>query len=171
MLKIAAALALCATPVMAEGWQVMYLADSGGSRPMQVGPNDGGIPFPYVENDRGERLLLQCRWTGDAMVGHDWTLKFYPGQTPTVLPKDATGNRFNVAFDGDPTAAFDLGDFTYVQEAFWAPVPADVVAGIIRGSVVALEMPGAYALDGKPYLTEFTLAGSERSIDEACPAL
>jgi hypothetical protein len=146
----------------------MYLADSGGSRPMQVGPNDGGIPFAYVDSARGERLFLDCRGTGSAELGYEWTLKVYPGREPTFLPKESTGNRFIVTFDDDPTR-HDVGGFTYVQESFWADVPAVVATEIKQRGVIRLEVPGAYVDSGETYRTEFTLADSNSAIDKACP--
>lgn len=163
-------LAAAPAQLLAEGWQIMYLADSGGSRPMQVGPDDGGIPFAYVDNDRGERLTLACRWTGSADLGHDWTLEVFPGPEPTFLPKDAEGTLFLVTFDSD-TRAYELGDFSYVQQTFRAPVPVDIAVEIMQRKVIRLEIPGAYVVGGEAYRTEFTLAGSADVIDYACPAV
>ena len=166
MLKRAAALALCATPALAEGWQIMYLADSGGSRPMQVGPNEGGLPFPYVDNDRGERLMIDCRNGDDGT--YDWTLQFFPGREPTVLPKAAKDNRFIIAFDTD-VAEYDLGPFTYVQEYFWADVPDSLASEVMARGVIRLELPAAYTMTDQPYRTEFALTGSAAAIDRSCP--
>jgi hypothetical protein len=175
MLKLAVSLALCATSATADGWQVMYLTDSGGSRPMQVDPADLGSAesvtiVAYVDNDRGERLFLHCRWTGGAAWDYDWMLRIFPGREPTFLPNDSKGNRLNVSFDGDATV-HDLGDFTFVQEAFWAPVPKVIATEIIERGVIRLEMPGVYVRGGKTYRTEFTLAGSESAVGNACPSL
>jgi hypothetical protein len=163
---------LAAAPsiAFAEGWKVMYLADSGGSRPMQVGPEEGGIPFAYVDNDKGERLFLECRWTGSANLGYAWTLKISPGREPTFLPVEAEGNRFVVTFDDDPTP-YDLGGFTFVQEAFWAEVPATLATEIKARGTIRLEMPGTYAKGGVAYRTEFTLSGSGATLRRSCPVL
>ncbi|TAG31705.1 MAG: hypothetical protein EAZ40_00305 [Rhodobacterales bacterium] len=163
---------LAAAPTMgvAEGWKVMYLADSGGSRPMQVGPDEGGIPFAYVDNAKGERLTIGCRWTGNADLGYEWSLKIHPGQEPTFLPVEPEGNRIIVTFDDDP-AGQDLGGFTFVQEAFWADVPASLAAEIKARGVIRLEMPGPYVEGGKAYRTDFTLSGSGAALRRSCPVL
>ncbi len=155
---------------LAEGWKMMYLADSGGSRPVQVGPDAGGIPFAYVDSARGERLFLQCRWTGNAALGYEWTLKINPGPEPTFLPVEAQGNRFIVTFDDDPTE-HDLGGFSFVQGAFWADVPAVIATEIRQRGTIRLEMPGTYVEGGETYRTEFTLSGSGAAIRRSCPVL
>jgi hypothetical protein len=153
--------ALATTPVsaIAEGWQVLYLADSGGSRPMQVGPNEGGIAFAYVDSGGGERLFLDCR-TNDSGF-YDWTLKFNPGENPAFRPVDADGTRLFARFDEDP-AQIDLGLFSFVQGAYWAPVPADIALRVIRQEVIRIT-------DGGSAVVEFSLAGSSDAIDRACP--
>ncbi|NJS38184.1 MAG: hypothetical protein HC783_03295 [Rhodobacteraceae bacterium] len=163
-------LAAAPSVALAEGWKVMYLADSGGSRPMQVGPDDGGIPFAYVDNARDERLFLECRWIGSADVGYAWTLKINPGPEPTFLPLDAEGNRFVVTFDTDPKE-HDLGGFTFVQGAFWADVPATLGTEIKERETIRLEMPGTYIEGGETYRTEFTLSGSGAALRRSCPVL
>lgn len=170
MLKLVAALALCTTSAAAEGWQVMYLASSGGSRPMQVGPNDGGIPFAYVDNERGERLLVECRSFGGAASDYDWTMKLFPGQSPTFQPKAAQDNSFLVTFD-DLKTEYAMADFTFVQEAFWGPTTDIMVEDIRTRRVIHLEMPGAFVEGGTTYRTEFTLAGSTAALNTACPPL
>jgi hypothetical protein len=172
---LALCLACLASPVAAEQWQVMFLADSGGSRPMQVDPADLGSVESvwmeaYVDNDKGERLFLDCRWTGGAASDYDWTLRLFPGRDPTFLPKDSKDNQFIVTFDGDDTE-HKLGDFTFVQEAFWAPVPDVIATEIITRRVIRLEMPGTYVEGGERYRTEFSLVGSGAAIDKACPPL
>jgi hypothetical protein len=170
LLRFILALACFATPGAAEGWKVMYLADSGGSRPMQVGPNDGGTPFAYVENEKGERLFLDCRWSGGAASDYDWTLKLYPGQPPNFLPKAAQDNQFLVTFDGVDTT-YGIADFTFVQEAFWGPTTDIMVDDIRTRSLLRLEMPAAFVEGGTTYRTEFTLSGSKAAINKACPPL
>jgi hypothetical protein len=75
-----------------------------------------------------------------------------------------------VTFDGDDTE-HKLGDFTFVQEAFWAPVPDVIATEIITRRVIRLEMPGTYVEGGERYRTEFSLVGSGAAIDKACPPL
>jgi hypothetical protein len=162
---ITTAFLLLASPAAAEGWEVMFLTD-GGSRPMQVGPNEGGSPLAYVENRKGERLFLECRSTKAGV--DEWTLRFYPGPEPTVLPGESKGTRFVVSFDDEATD-YHLGPFTYVQEAFWAVVPEDIAYGIIANAVVHVEIPGAYVRGSESYSTEFSLSGSEAAIDRSCP--
>jgi hypothetical protein len=175
MRLLAATLICLAVPAWAEGWEMMFLTGSGGSRPMQVDPADLGSAesvtiMAYVDNDRGERLFLDCRWTGGAAWDYDWTLKLFPGQEPTFLPKESQGNRFIVTFDGDDID-HDLGEFSFVQEAFRAPVPEVIATEIMQRGVIRLEMPGAYVRGGETYRTEFTLVGSAAAIDKACPPL
>lgn len=170
MLKLAAALALCATSAAAEGWQVMYLAGSGGSRPMQVGPNEGGIPFAYVDNAKGERLFLECHETGSTTRDYTWTIRIYPGTEPNFLPKDSQGNQFTFTFDGT-NANYGIGNFTFVQDAFWADINEYLAADIRTHSMIRLEMPGQFVEGGKTYRTEFTLAGSTAALNTACPPL
>lgn len=161
-------IALLASPAAAEGWQVMYLASGGGSRPVQVGPGEGGIPFPHVDNDRGERLILGCPSGGDP--GQVWTLAFHPGQDPTVLPKDAEGTRIIVTFEGNP-ATHDIGRFTFVQGAFRGHLDAIVATDIRQAGGIRLDIPGEDVRGGMAYRTEFTLAGARAAIDTACPPL
>ncbi len=170
MWKLVAALALGATSAAAEGWQLMYLADSGGSRPVQVGPNDGGIPFPYVDNEKGERLVVDCRWSGGAASDYDWMLRLYPGQTPSFLPRASENNQFLVTFDEEATA-YRVANFTFVQGAFWGPTTDIMVDDIRTRGVIRLEMPGEFVEGGETYRTDFTLSGSQAAINNACPPL
>ena len=152
-------LSATATLALAEGWEVMYLAASGGSRPMHVGPNDGGTPFAYVDSARGERLFLDCRTNDNGF--YDWTLKLHPGDASVLRPFDSDGTRLFAGFDDDPTQ-IDLGLFNFVQEAFWAAIPEDVAMQIMERSLIRIS-------DGGSAVAEFTLRGSSEAIDRACP--
>jgi hypothetical protein len=159
MLRLALILSCLAAPAAAEKWEVMYLTHSGGTRPMQVDPADLGDVDSvwmqaYVDNDRGERLFLDCRWKGGAASDLEWTLRLFP----------------IVTFDG-VEGTNDIGDFTFVQEGFWARVPDILATDIRQGRAIRLEMPAAYVVGGETYRTEFTLAGSNAALDKACPPL
>jgi hypothetical protein len=160
MRLLAPLLVLLACPAAAEEWQIMYLADSGGSRPMQVGPGEGGVPVAYVDSGQGERLFLECRQTGTG--GKGWTLKLYPGDPPSIAPQGEDGEtRLFAGFDGNP-AQIDLGPFAYVQQAFWADVAEEVARQVMAGDRITISASDGSAIN-------FSLAGALAAITTACP--
>jgi hypothetical protein len=147
---LAAALALLATPALAEGWQVQYLAGSGGSRPMVVDKSEAESAEAFVENERGERLILSCRGGSE---GPGFFLSLYT-PAPIPVPSDYAddGVELSASFGADP-AQNDLGLFQAAQERYFAPLSIETFDRMMAAPTIRLYATVA------DYAAEFPLQG------------
>jgi hypothetical protein len=161
---LAVALALLACPASAKGWQVEYLAGPDDS-PSDgvVRPDEAAFARAYVDNAKGERLVLDCDGAG---VGATYVLRLFLPRSATIPPPDdaEAGTAFVAYFGSDPEN-YDLGllaDLDNPPKVYFATMSAENLDRFRSEDRVRLAAKGLFA-------AEFTLAGSAVAIAKACP--
>ncbi|MDO5642744.1 MAG: hypothetical protein Q4G26_10225 [Paracoccus sp. (in: a-proteobacteria)] len=140
----------------AEGWQNLYMADTGGSRMMQTDdPAQADEILAAVDSADGARLIVTC----PAQDGQIWV---QIGQLESTDGPDYLDGDSVVSFSVDGAAPVAAEPRGFMQSAYHATVPEALIASLKAGKLLVMRYgPGADAQK------EFSLSGSARALDAA----
>lgn len=129
---LAALLAVMGTAAVAEGWQLQYFADSGGSRPVVVERSDAEFSEAYLRDSVGNGLYLSC-WTDE---GGNRTIR-YSAAGEAAFGSTITA-RLGLA-DGD---SIDLNEMPYAGGSYFTALGPDSVERLQNSAGVILSVMG-----------------------------
>lgn len=129
-------------------WGNLYLANTGGSRMMQVDPSDAQLVTAFVDGSSGHRLSISCGPNGSFLnLGR-------VGQGDPFMGSEET---ITAIFDGN--TAVRIGRFSYAGGNYQSQLQPQTLAKITTHGTVLLISENAAFSD------TFTLTGSAHSIE------
>lgn len=143
-------------PALAEGWQNLYMADTGGSRMMQTdNPAEADEILAAVDAADGARLIVTC----PAQDGQIWV---QIGQTGSSDGPDYLNSDSVISFSVDGAAPVAGAPQGFMQSAYHATMPEGVIAAMASGKELVVTYGPAPA--GQKV---FTLSGSAQALSRA----
>ncbi|MFV0301104.1 MAG: hypothetical protein ACK5IP_09550 [Paracoccus sp. (in: a-proteobacteria)] len=117
----------------AEGWQNLYMADTGGSRLWQTNdPAEASYVYAAVDSPDGARLIVKC----PGQPGETWITI---GQVGSVDGPGFLNERSSVSFSADKQTWRTVGNFGYSQSSYSMTVPDTLVREMATGRTLVMK--------------------------------